>query len=83
VTLFSVVNWGFHTDLWFNGHLLGKDCFTSIHPGQEEIAQYNVTRIPAEYLNSSYNLVEMQFRGYCRNMPANAVLVVEYKEDER
>ncbi|KAF5429893.1 Serine protease [Candidatus Methanophagaceae archaeon] len=83
VTLFSVVNWGFQTDLWFNGHLLGNDCFTSIHPDQEEIAQYNVTRIPVEYLNSSYNLVEMQFRGYCRNMPANAVLVVEYKEEER
>ena len=38
--------------------------------------------IPAEYLNSSYNLVEMEFRGNCRNMPANSVLVVEYKEDE-
>ncbi|KAF5428014.1 Serine protease [Candidatus Methanophagaceae archaeon] len=83
VTLFSVVNWGFQTDLWFNGHLLGKDCFTSIHPDQEEIAQYNVTMIPAEYLNSSYNLVEMEFRGNCRNMPANAVLVVEYKKEER
>jgi len=83
VTLFSVVNWGFQTDLWFNGHLLGKDCFTPIHPDQEEIAQYNVTLIPAEYLNSSYNLVEMEFRGYCRNMPANAVLVMEYKEEER
>ncbi len=83
VTLFSVVNWGFQTDLWFNGHLLGKECFTSIHPDQEEIAQYNVTRIPAEYLNTRYNLVEMQFRGYCRNMPANAVLVVEYKEAGR
>lgn len=83
VTLFSVVNWGFQTDLWFNGHLLGKDCFTSIHPDQEEIAQYNVTMIPAEYLNSSYNLVEMEFRGNCRNMPANAFLVVEYKKEER
>jgi len=79
-TLFSVVNWGFDTNLWFNGHLIGENCFTPINPLREEIVQYNLTSIPLIYLNSTYNLVEMEFRGYCRNMPANAFLVVEYEE---